>query len=332
MKLQLLRIVTVTISREVPVSRWLCRVGEVTVQSIEHPPLTKDSGTLFLLAASIELSSALQMDGTEILIPNDLRRKLEDALETMANLLAVTHQCKRTITSVVPYIAIHPIDEEAKQWIGTATAIRTGTAAFPDRMQHALDLNAVAPFLTDRLDGVSLLTEALCQDYPTGKLHEYMRVFERAFARGAGDVCRDLLVDFLAPQGYYGYDTAEINRWLHLRHIATHADHRPEFAVEADIRPVVNRMEQAAFDVLFNKEKWHDPSISRRNVFNPIYGSRSSQGMQMFLRNDASALATYSFFDGFSAYPIHLRLDLSNCAPKSWFTKTTDVEPPSPST
>jgi hypothetical protein len=158
-----------------------------------------------------------------------------------------------------------------------------------------------------------------------------MRLFERAFARGAGEVCRDPLVDFLSPLGC-GYDAAEINHWLHLRHLSTHADKRSEYAVEADTRPVVNRMEQATFDVLFNKEKWRDPGIVRRKVFKPIYGSKSSHGWNMFMMPGTSVEAAIAYFDGFSAYPLDLRLDMYAAFPKTWFTKTTDVKKPSSGT
>src|SRR5262249_19130741 len=102
--------------------------------------------------------------------------------------------------------------------------------------------------------------------------------------------------------------------------------------VEVDTRPVVNRMEQAAFDVLFNKEKWHDPAAARRKVFKPIYGSLASHGWQMFKTPDSSVEVVFTFFDGFSAYLLHLGLDLLGAVPKIWFTKTTDVKDPSSST
>jgi hypothetical protein len=329
MKFALIRLVAVTIKREVPVCRWAYCLGDVQVQSIEHPPLTNDPGTLFLLAANVELSSALPRDGTEILIPDDLRHKLEEALEAMADLLSVTHQCTRSIASFLPYVAIDPIDEDSKQWISTATAIRVGKGGVPDRMKHALDLDAAARLLTDRLDGASLLAEALCQDHPTGKLHEFMRLFERAFARSARVVCRDLLAGFLSPLGW-GYDSTEINHWLDLRDLATHADRRSDYAVETHTRPVVNRMEQAAFDVLFNKEKWRDPSSVRRKVFKPIYGSLASHAWHMFKTPDGTVEAAFSFFDGFSAYPLDLRLDLCPGVPKNWFTRTTGLNESSP--
>ena len=87
-------------------------------------------------------------------------------------------------------------------------------------------------------------------------------------------------------------------------------------------------MEQAAFDVLFNKEKWSDPGTTRRKVFDPIYGSMSAHGWNMFQRAETSVVAAFSFFDGFATYPLDLRLDLSKFASKTWFTKTTDVQEP----
>jgi hypothetical protein len=45
----------------------------------------------------------------------------------------------------------------------------------------------------------------------------------------------------------------------------------------------------------------------------------------MFKTPEASVLLTFAFFDGFGAYPLDLRLDLLKAVPKSWFTKTSDV-------
>jgi hypothetical protein len=329
MRYRLIRLVAVTISREVEVSSWAYDAGDVHVQSIPHPHLIKDPGTLFLLAADVELSAPLPMERSEILVPNDLRRKLEDAIESIADLLSITHQCSRSVTSVMPYVAIDPVDGEAKEWLATATAIRVEEGGVPDRMKHTLDLDTVAPLLADRLDGASLLAEALCQKHPTGKLHEYIRLFERAFARSAGEVCRDLLADFLKPRDW-GYEQTEIDHWLHLRHLATHADRRREYAVEADTRPVVNRMEQAAFDVLFNKETWHTPNLTRRSAFNPVYGSLSPRGLNMFKTASATVQMVFAFFDGFHAYPLDLRLDLLRYVPQTWFTRTTGMKEPLP--
>lgn len=329
MHLRLIRVAAVTLRATVPVTSWGWHLDDVFIQSYEHPKLTNDPGSLFLLSAHVDLASALPTEGTEIIVPDHLRRQLEEALESMANLLAITHQCGRSIDSPLPYIAVDPVDEEARQWISTASAIRTGEPGTPDRMKHGLDLDAVAPLLCDRLDGAALLAEALCQDHPTGKLHEFMRLFERAFARSARTVCGKLLADYLRPLNW-GYDEAEVHHWLHLRDTATHADRRDEYADEADTRAVINRVEQAGFDVLFNKDVWREASVCRRSALNPIYGSLAATGWKMFKTPEATVDVLFAFFDGFGSYPLDMRLDMYRCVPKTWFTRTTDVKPPPP--
>ncbi|HEX3149199.1 MAG TPA: hypothetical protein VHR66_14090 [Gemmataceae bacterium] len=325
MHFRLIRLVGVNVDRKFSYSNCMYQLGDVRIQAIEHPPLSNDPGTLVLLAAFVDLDSQLQMAEEEILVPDELRRKLEDALEGMANLLAITHRCGRTISSIVPYIGIDPIDDEAKKWIGAASAIRVGDCWVPDRMAHILDLETVTSSLPDRFDGASLLAEALCQAHPTGRLHEYLRLFERAFARPARLVCEKLLAEFLQPLDR-GFDQEEVEHWLKLRDLATHADRRPNYAVETDTRPVVNRMEQAAFDVLFNKEKWRDISTSRRDVFSPIYGSESRNEPRMFIKQGHTVEVCMAFYDGFGAYPLELRFDLCRIVPKTWFTKSTDIK------
>ena len=78
-----------------------------------------------------------------------------------------------------------------------------------------------------------------------------MRLFERAFARPAKLLTHPLAA-FLHPR--FGYDEAELGKWFdELRDPATHADARKEVLLERDVRPVIDRMERAAFDVLLNK-------------------------------------------------------------------------------
>jgi hypothetical protein len=80
-----------------------------------------------------------------------------------------------------------------------------------------------------------------------------------------------------------GYTIEEIRAWQRLRHPSSHADGEKtmEVAFEADAWPVVQRMEQAALDVLFNKAKWWDWSSSRRSVWQPkaITTNASGQGL-----------------------------------------------------
>jgi hypothetical protein len=130
-----------------------------------------------------------------------------------------------------------------------------------------------------------------------------IRLFERAFATGATRVCRDLLPPFLASLNQ-GFSTAETQRWLDLRDRSSHADRRPAFATESDTRPVVNRMEQAAYDVLFNKASWHDPSTIRRNVFQASFGTLSPDAGMMFMRTGNTATMEFTYLDCYNSCPL----------------------------
>ncbi len=52
---------------------------------------------------------------------------------------------------------------------------------------------------------------------------------------------------------------------------ATHANDltRGHIVLESHVRPVIARLEQAAYDVLFNKRTWADPSRERRPQWRP---------------------------------------------------------------
>lgn len=326
MQIRVIRLVEVTLKVDVPHSTWTYDVDEVRVHSMPHPPIPAIPGTVFILAANLEVSSKLPMRGTEILIPDQMRHKLESAIEYMADILSVTHQSSRSVSSILPYIAIDPLDEEAREWVTSGTAIHVQSEGTPDRTQYDCGLDDVVPLLTDRLDGAALLAEALCQEHSTGRLHEFMRVFERAFAQSAGTVCRSgSLLGFLQSMNC-GYDATEIHRWLELRDLATHADRKPDYAVEADTRKVVNRMEQAAYDVLFNKSEWRSPTSTRRNGLKPIYGSLKANGMNMFKTQAASIKASFALFDGFSSYPLNIRFDLRKVVPPNWLIQTSSSE------
>ena len=95
-------------------------------------------------------------------------------------------------------------------------------------------------------------------------------MFKRAFRLGPFDLI-DPLAEFLAP-GHVGYTHEEVRRWIELRQPATHADRRPYFVLERDVQPVVERMIQAAYDVLFNK-KICKTSPERRSAWSPTAGT-----------------------------------------------------------
>jgi hypothetical protein len=149
--------------------------------------------------------------------------------------------------------------------------------------------------------GVALMVEALGHDHAMGRFHEFVRLFERAFSSPARKVARPL-AEFLNPR--FGYDDAELSHWFEdLRDPATHADVRNVFLLEADVRPVIDRMEQAAFDVLLNKAAWRDPSTDRREVWAPTAGTFNADGGQ-FIVQGTTPVTSGTILDEYGVFPM----------------------------
>jgi hypothetical protein len=209
-------------------------------------------------------------------VPPDARRAAERAIEILVNTVAVAERCRRTIASPFPWVAFEATDDSAREWLEATNGIHDfgHIADIPSLGGRpvGLDDTAVMDELTDRWDGVALLAEAFAHEHPTGRLHELFRVFERAFALPATRV-GPALVAFLHPR--YGYTHHEVDGWIRLRDPATHADMRTDFVLEAEVRPSLRRMEQAALDVLLNKTAWRDPDPRRRDVWRPTAWTRT---------------------------------------------------------
>jgi len=169
---------------------------------------------------------------------------------------------------------------------------------------------------------VALLAEAL-QGHPTGQFRDLFRVFERAFALPAGVLVAPLHA-FLHDR--YGYTEEEIEKWRGLRHAATHADVRRRFVVEADVRPVLARVKQAAYDVLFNKESWRDQAPARRDLWSPTGWTSQPSGEVKVLQHSTGRLEA-KLLDQFSAYPTDLEGAIT-ALPAGWWAPV--VIPTSP--
>jgi hypothetical protein len=155
--------------------------------------------------------------------------------------------------------------------------------------------------LQDRLDGVVLLAEAFSHIQAAGKYREFVRLFETAFA-SSFDQLEKKLCQFLRP--VFGYSRRELNDWVELRDPMTHADGKKSnvIALDADVRRVTQRMEQATLDVLFNKAEWHKMSKTRRELWKPIAYTTSKTGGGNILQGSALSLQ-YQMFDDFEVFP-----------------------------
>jgi hypothetical protein len=172
----------------------------------------------------------------------------------------------------------------------------------------------VANLLSDRPDGVLLLGSAVRAAAGISKLHELFRLFENAFGCG-GIRLTEPLTAFLqgATRTSGRYTKSEIKMWINeLRHPATHADLQKSkrVAYDPEIEPYLYRIEQAAYDVLFNKADWGAPGYARKNrwSFSAIVNQDGS-----FVVSPGATFRTSTPLDHFQAFPLAevARLSLS---------------------
>lgn len=267
----------------------------------------KDSEPAVLMEARQELHSwpVRTPDGT-ILVPKDVRNRLEEWLEYAANLVAVGDTVGRQISSPSVSVAFSAKTPEAEQWLADSTGYKAQESKSINS-GGAMRVSVVPEILGqlgDRLDGISLLSEALSQNTALGKFRDLIRVFERAYRTPIGKLAQPLL-DFLDKN--YGYTKNEINVWLEMRDRAMHADVKPgnKIAYEKDIFPLIGRLQQAAYDVLINKKDWQQNDTGRTNRWKPDYGTTDNKG-GLFITQGRGANISIGILDGFGSYPLHL--------------------------
>lgn len=301
---------------------WTMRIGDVDVSPVSAYESAENLKLLVAAATQLEYRPKVMTAG-EVAVPAKQRVAAERAIELAANLVAVAQGCRRHIASPWPPVVFIATGEEGRSWLAERAGIQHRRLQGKSRTTERIDLDAsVLSKLSDREDGVALLVEALSHDHAMGRFHELIRLFERAFARPAKTLTSPLN-EFLSPR--FGYTTAELSRWFEeLRDPATHADARTEFLLEADVRPVIDRMEQAAFDVLLNKVLWRDPSTDRRNVWAPTAGSTNPRG-GAFIVQGTTPVTYGTILDEYGAFPMDLSGVIAR-RPGSWWPQTDTPE------
>jgi hypothetical protein len=93
---------------------------------------------------------------------------------------------------------------------------------------------------------------------------------------------------------------------------------RPELVFESDVRPVMGRIQQAAYDVLFNKALWHDADTQRREVWIPTQWVMPD-GELRILQQTALTMSIRPL-DAFKAFPLNLTYRFAELPADWWFT------------
>lgn len=302
---------------------WVLHTDGASIQT-EWSRELESGGLQIFVVASTGLSERPEVNGDGLVIVPEEPLKLTEALiETAANLVAISERCKRSISSPMPSVAFLPEDQETREWLdGTNGILRNHSGGIVSTSGPSIDLDTTLQLSSDRSDGVALLAEALAHEHPTGMFHELVRLFERAFR--LSPYKRKLvqpLAEFLAGADSMNYTPSEVERWIiTLRHPATHADSRRSFVLESDVRPVIPRMIQAAYGVLFNKEVWRTPSTQRRDLWRPTSGT-TRESFDIYLVRGTPMRMQLQSFDEVGSYPLDLDVGLRMPLPPELWAK-----------
>ncbi len=296
---------------------------QVKLRSVESED---EKSKAFLATAIFPLSEFPEKDvDNKLLIDDKIRQKCEYAISMTANLLSVFNACSKSIYSPYPCVAIEYEGQNEMAYLQSSSGFfvterRDNGAYMPIEFKPEY-----VSQLTDRLDGVTLLSEHYSSS-ESGKYRELVRYFELAFKMPFVQIEKKLF-QFLrdAP---YGYTRQEIKEWISLRHSSFHADQKKslEISITSDVQSYLMRMEQAAIDVLFNKTYWRSNSTLRRDIWRPTAWSTSKHGELVVLK-DSKLSMLFRVYDEFGVYPKKLGLELSDKKENWYYTFNQDHIP-----
>lgn len=238
------------------------------------------------------------------IVPSEPRLMCEKAIEHISNLISVLEGCSRSVMSPVPCLALEHINKTERELLESGNGIQSNAVPTDSgfrmpiaRSQKVLDA------LSDRMNGVALLSEAYSGGGESSRYREFVRFFELAFKMPSSNLGKKL-TQFLS-QSPMGYTRQEIDAWLNLRDPHSHADFQKSkvIAVATDIRQYLLRMEQACLDVLFNKRDWMDRSRTRRVVWTPEAISTSATGGLIVREGATSVSMLFRSYDEFGVFP-----------------------------
>ena len=302
---------------------WRCHVGEVTVQTLGRAPSPEERLRL-IVTAEMPTPHPQRDEDNFLVIPDALRTTCESALETVVNTISVFGRCRRSISSASPSAALSVEDPTERILLDRTRGFRAKRPLLASHHYEIALTDALIAGLSDRVAGVALLAEVFGHAGGAARFRELVRFFEAAFALPFDQTAKKL-VQCLNPT--HGYTRAEINTWVAMRDPMIHADRMKSdrLLLGADAMRVVDRMEQAALDVLFNKEHWHDRSKSRRSLWTPIAATTSSSG-GLLIQERSTPKLDFQLFDEFDVFPLDLEAVISS-PPASWWFKFEERAP-----
>jgi hypothetical protein len=303
-------------------------IGGVEVALRPAPQTTGHGGdTQVITFATIPVGLPNLDAAKRVLIPDELRRECESAIDIAADLLALTSHCRRSVVCGTPPVALIPESDEDLALLARASVIAADPPRMLSTVRQRLGIGQIVPFIGDRINGVAMLAESYAHATLAGQYRDLVRFFEMGFAGSFIDLHKKLH-QTLAPA--MGYTVDEIQQWQRLRHPFSHADGKKtkEIALEADARPVVQRMEQAAFDILLNKAEWATWSSDRRDVWKPSAITTDRLGKGVIRQGSTGISNEFLLLDEFGRFP---RVPVRHTdLPKDWWYRFFPEEKATP--
>jgi hypothetical protein len=284
-----------------------------------------DESTSALIVTELDGGSVEKRPDGAIQLDQNARRSAEQALVDYADLLAVYFQCRRLLRYPSPCLALKPESDDESELLRRSQGIAPssealGRAILCPQLGPQTDLRLIG----DRTDGVALLADSLAEESAAGRVRDLFRVLERAFAVGPYSQVDPLLAFLHSSPKDMSYDRDEIAYWMtELRSTVTHADRRDDYARGADVEPYLGRIEYAAYDALFNKQTWRDPSPSRRAGLRLSAGIDRDGTVRVFRRG---ARIVVQWLDPFGTFYLDQRAQVS--LGDDWYSKVKNHPDP----
>lgn len=295
-----------------------------------HLRKTEQKGRhMIIMSAEISLKYEPKVSKENIIfLPESDGRELGKALRFYANLISVTEGCKVGISSPTPSSGFIPENDSEIEFLEKTNGFEHKLYAQPAFTGDFFEA-IYEDQLLDREEGVTFLATANSQSDSLGKFHEYIRLFENAFSASSVELAK-LLFNFLSQYRDFDYTQDEIEKWMvETRDGATHADKRKKFVLSGDLNKDIDRIKQAAYDVLFNKKEWNNQDTTRRNLLQFKQGI-TREGMFVRMNKDEKDREIRITADGDAFYDPHSDLKEENVSefvpPKEWWVKYVNTD------
>jgi len=275
---------------------------------VQWPDASGQPALLFVQSWASGLPPEFDPSG-RVIVPDEDRRRTEAAIEEFADVLAVAHQCRRTIRSPQTCVALVP---ESAGEFGTATGLsyELGPRQSGARLLPELCADKVPAAIAGRPEGLRLLASALSEEGSGGRAREYYRLIEAAFGEGIGTLKKPLHEFLKTTPHAMNFTKKETDRWVAMRGATMHGDRY--IAPNAAIAPYLDRLQWAAYDLVLHKENWGMKDSDRRPGIPILSGPTADGSVVIFY---PSATVPVEFMDPFGVYVIDRRVQANPGGP-----------------